>query len=72
MFGVPSGEDLHRSRLEFQLLQWENGLHLEQIKKLEAAMEEVKPSAVSQISEAPSTVYKRVRIDPDVEFRLPC
>ena len=35
-------------------------------------MEEVKPSAVSQISEAPSTVHKRVRIDPDVEFRLPC
>ena len=67
MSGKQLEEDLHRSRMELQLSQWEKAQYLEQISKLKAALRETSASTGtgSGVSESP----ERVKVDPEIGFR---
>lgn len=54
-----SSDDLNRSRMEVQLLRWEKAQQAKRIAELESTLKQ------------PDNTQKRVRVDDEIEFKLP-
>ena len=74
MSGSRSEGDLHRSRMEIQLLQWEKAQQLDRISKLEAVLRETQVAGSSPIGGARAREVQEMhgfeKVDSDVVFRL--
>ena len=75
MSGSQSEGDLHRSRMEIQLLQWEKAQQLDRISKLEAVLRETQVAGSSPIGGARAREVQEMhgfeKVDSDVVFQIP-